>query len=199
MCEMWNRRYAESKFIYGIEPNVFFKEHLNRLSPGKLLLPGDGEGRNAAYAAKIGWEVDAFDYSEQAVVNAKAFFAAQNVAVNCYQASILEHPSCKENYQAVALLFLHLETKDRPVAHRFLADSLQKGGTLLMEVFSKKQLGRTSGGPQNEDLLYDLPDFEKDFPDFDILQLEEVEIHLAEGALHQGDAMVIRFAGRKKI
>lgn len=199
MSEIWNRRYAESKFIYGIEPNVFFKEHLNRLSPGKLLLPGDGEGRNAAYAAKIGWEVDAFDYSEQAVANAQAFFTAQNVDVNCYRSSILDQKPCPEKYQAVAVLYLHLHSADRNAAHRFLTDTLQKGGVLLMEVFSKKQLGRTSGGPQDEDLLYDLTEIEKDFSDFDILQLEEVEIHLAEGALHQGDAMVIRFAGRKKI
>jgi hypothetical protein len=36
-----------------------------------------------------------------------------------------------------------------------------------------------------------------DFPNFEIIQLEEKEIELNEGEYHQGKAKVIRFIGKK--
>ncbi len=195
---MWDQRYAESKYIYGEKPNLFFEEQLSLLTIGKILLPGEGEGRNATYAASIGWEVDAFDYSMQAVENAREFFAKNKVDVNMYQGSILDHIPVTEKYAVVALLYLHLTSKERLIAHRFVVDSLKPGGIVMMEVFSKNQLGRKSGGPKNDDLLYDIFEIKRDFETLEILVLEEVETHLSEGELHDGKAMVIRFVGRKR-
>lgn len=195
---MWDQRYAESKNIYGEKANAFFEEQLNLLCVGKMLLPGEGEGRNAAYAASKGWEVDAFDYSKQAVENAQVLFKKNKLDVNVYHGSILDHPSVSGKYDALALLYLHLPSRDRIIAHRFIADSLKPGGVVVMEVFSKRQIGRNSGGPQNEDMLYDISEIRRDFEEFDISVLEEVETHLSEGNLHNGKAMVVRFVGRKK-
>ena len=61
MKTFWDARYSSKEFVYGKEPNDFFASELNKLNPGKMLLPGEGEGRNAAYAASQGWSVDAFD------------------------------------------------------------------------------------------------------------------------------------------
>jgi len=67
MQEFWNNRYSEEGFAYGAEPNEFLKESLTALkSSGKLLLPAEGEGRNAVYAAQLGWHVTAFDFSSAA-------------------------------------------------------------------------------------------------------------------------------------
>ncbi len=195
---MWDQRYAESKYIYGEKANLFFVTQLHLLKSGRLLLPGEGEGRNAAYASCAGWKVDAFDYSKKAVENAKRFFAEQKVDVNMYTESILDHPSIEEKYDVAALLYLHLPSQKRFIAHRFVADSVKPGGVVLMEVFSKNQIVRKSGGPSNEDMLYDLSEIRRDFEEFDILQLEEVEIHLSEGKLHDGKAMVVRFVGKKR-
>ena len=60
----WDERYSTDEFIYGKEPNEFFRENLLKIRPGKLFLPGEGEGRNAVFAAKNGWTVDATDQSE---------------------------------------------------------------------------------------------------------------------------------------
>ena len=65
MKDFWNERYANEEFIYGTEPNDFFKQQLDKLQPGKLLLPAEGEGRNAVYAASKGWDVKAFDMSDK--------------------------------------------------------------------------------------------------------------------------------------
>ena len=43
--EMWDERYANENFVYGIEPNAFFKGELYKLKVGRLLLPAEGEGK----------------------------------------------------------------------------------------------------------------------------------------------------------
>ena len=64
--EFWNLRYGNEEFIYGEKPNKFFKEQLDKLKPASILLPAEGEGRNAVYAASRNWYVVAFDISENA-------------------------------------------------------------------------------------------------------------------------------------
>ena len=198
MKEHWNQRYAESKHIYGTRANLFFEEELAKLKPASILLPGDGEGRNSLHAAKQMWRVDAFDYSDQAVKNAKEFCNSQNVEVNFYLSSILDHENVKAKYNALGFFYLHLDSKDRPAAHQFITDSLKPGGVLIMEVFSKNQLGRNTGGPRNQDMLYSLTEIQNDFKEFEFILLEELEVELSEGELHNGKAMVIRCVGRKK-
>src|SRR5690625_7249446 len=61
--EFWNERYAQDEYIYGEEPNEYLRKKLSILSPGKILFPADGEGRNSVYAALKGWDSEAFDIS----------------------------------------------------------------------------------------------------------------------------------------
>ena len=63
MKHMWDDRYSTGQYIYGKESNGFFSTELRKRIPGRILLPGEGEGRNAVHAALSGWEVDAFDQS----------------------------------------------------------------------------------------------------------------------------------------
>lgn len=52
MKDFWNERYATDVYAYGTEPNAYFKACLDTIpKPGRLLLPAEGEGRNAVYAA----------------------------------------------------------------------------------------------------------------------------------------------------
>ena len=41
--EMWDQRYTEPEYVYGTNSNEFFKRKLDKLSPGKILLPAEGE------------------------------------------------------------------------------------------------------------------------------------------------------------
>jgi hypothetical protein len=38
MKEFWNARYSKDSFAYGKEPNEFFKQELEKLIQGKILL-----------------------------------------------------------------------------------------------------------------------------------------------------------------
>ena len=41
--DQWNSRYASAEYIYGEEPNQFFRAEIDKLNPGTILLPGEGE------------------------------------------------------------------------------------------------------------------------------------------------------------
>ena len=45
MKKLWEERYSEKVYIYGKEPNAFFRNEINKLPPGRILLLGEGEGR----------------------------------------------------------------------------------------------------------------------------------------------------------
>ena len=68
--DFWNNRYSNNETVYGYAANVFFKQFIDYHKAGSLLLPCEGEGRNAIYAAISGWHVTAFDFSEIAVAKA---------------------------------------------------------------------------------------------------------------------------------
>ena len=52
--QFWDERYQSEAYVYGKEPNAFFSTQLGRTAPGQMLLPGEGEGRNAVYASMKG-------------------------------------------------------------------------------------------------------------------------------------------------
>jgi cyclopropane fatty-acyl-phospholipid synthase-like methyltransferase len=78
----WEERFSSEEYVYGTDPNVFLKDQLTKLSPGRLLMLGEGEGRNAVYAAKMNWLVDAVDFSEQARLKALRLAAIEKVNIN---------------------------------------------------------------------------------------------------------------------
>tara|TARA_X000000950_G_scaffold260222_1_gene329392 strand:+ start:219 stop:527 length:309 start_codon:yes stop_codon:yes gene_type:complete len=82
MKEFWDARYAQETYVYGKEPNNYFKKTLNLLKPGKILLPAEGEGRNAVHAASLGWEVFAYDFSEFAYKKAMKLAREKEVSIN---------------------------------------------------------------------------------------------------------------------
>ena len=198
MKEMWEERYGRDEYAYGEEPNAFFKVRIDRLpAPGRLLLPAEGEGRNAVYAARRGWSVDAFDFSpagrEKALRLAERHGVRINYEVADYETAHIEPGA----YDAVALIFAHKPEHLRRAVHRKLASALKPGGHLFLEAYSKEQLAYGTGGPPNEQLLYALDDLREDFSTLDILELEQVEAEIHEGRYHTGLASVVRLVARR--
>ena len=196
----WDERYSSEEYVYGREPNQFFKEQIDKIAvPGKLLLPGEGEGRNAVYAAKLGWQVDAFDQSIKA--QEKALKLAEKYKVNInYSVTDLNNFSPDKNiYKAAAVIFVHLPPVERVELHKKLISSLTRGGIIILELFSKNQLGKESGGPQDISMLSSVEEIHNDFKDLKIILLEEKNLYLNEGDKHSGEASVVRFVGLKLV
>ena len=196
MKKFWNERYAEEGYAYGIHPNEFFSTRIGGLPPGSLLLPAEGEGRNAVYAAKLGWEVHAFDYSEAARKKAMKLARQSGVELDYRLAAYEEVEWPLHSFDCLALIFAHVPKEKRQEYHRKLVRYLKPGGTLILEGFSKAQIGRDSGGPKDPDMLFSKAELASDFRELAALLIEEAEVELDEGPFHRGKAMVIRLEGK---
>lgn len=194
--QFWNQRYSENETVYGAAPNLFFKLFIDLHKPGTILLPMEGEGRNAVYAAKKGWKVDAFDFSNIARDKAMAYAAAENVTINYKLQSTTQFRTAKQ-YDAVALIYAHVHPEERKVFHREIYNSIKPGGFLVLEAFAKEQMKLTSGGPKDEKWLYDAPTLCKDFQFLHIMNCEQKKIQLNEGEFHKGEAAVLRLTGQR--
>lgn len=194
--DFWNERYAEVPSAYGVLPNEFFKQELDKLTPKSLLLPAEGEGRNAVYALKKGWQVHAFDFSASAQQKALLLAKDQNVNLE-YQVINASAFKTHESYDVIALIYAHFPPNIRSDVHQRLLETLKPNGKIIFEAFSKAQLGKPSGGPKNPDMLFSIQDIRTEFRSVDFDVLEEKEIVLNEGRYHQGEASVIRFTAHK--
>ncbi len=195
MENTWDIRYSGKNFIYGKTPNVFFKSNIDELPKGKVLLPAEGEGRNAVYAAKQGWDVHAFDSSKVAKDKALSLAAENNVKID-YSINSFEDYLLKEDFFDVVGLF-YAHQKSHFEFHQKLIKGLKKNGLIILEAFTKQQLQYSSGGPKDEQMLYSVEELQKDFVGLSDLQIWEEEIMLSEGDGHKGKASVVRVIGRK--
>jgi len=197
MTNIWNERYSSEEYIYGIEPNIFFSEKLIQLKPGKILLPAEGEGRNAVFAAKKGWQVTAFDNSIEGQKKAFQLAEKEDVSISYLIDSYDSANLPFEYFDCIALIYTHMPPEKRTVYHQKLASFLRPGGFLILEGFSKNQLQYNSGGPKDYGMLFSVEELKSDFSDFSIIQIEETDTELKEGAYHDGKASVVRlFATR---
>lgn len=200
--ERWDERYSNDEFAYGIQPNNFLKQEIEKLDSGTILFPAEGEGRNAVFAAKLGWKVFAFDISKEG--KNKALQLAENNQVKIeYQVGELQSLNYKtEQFDAIALIYAHFPAEIKSSLHKMLNTYLRKGGIIIFEAFSKKHLNyvlknEKVGGPKDIASLFSIDEIQSDFNNYEILILEETEIELNEGLFHNGTGSVIRFVGRK--
>jgi cyclopropane fatty-acyl-phospholipid synthase-like methyltransferase len=199
MKEMWDQRFAGKDYFYGTEPNVFFREKLDSLTPGRLLLPAEGEGRNAVYAARTGWTVDAFDYSREGMKKALQLASVHEVSINYHLADINRHDFGNRIYDAVALVYVHLDPVNRPLFHKRVLNSLKPGGFLILEAFSLKQINNSTGGPKSPEMLYTREILKADFEGQELTYLEEVTFRNDEGPGHSGVSDLVRLFMKKPL
>ncbi len=124
MQDFWNERYAEEGFSYGKEPNEFLKLRLRGLSAGKVLFPAEGEGRNAVYAASLGWNAWAFDYSSSGRKKAMSLASERSVDLVYENFSYQELPNDWRDFDLIALIYAHMPDPLREEIHPRLADRL---------------------------------------------------------------------------
>ncbi len=192
----WDNRYSTTDYIYGIEPNEFLQQQLMLLSVGKLLLPGEGEGRNALWAAKNGWQVTAVDLSQVAQEKAMKLFSRNNVKVTYHIGNIMNLP-LEGQFNAIGLSYLHLPKElKRPFAQKMI-ELLAPKGAVILEMFHPNQIGNTSGGPKNPNLFVTPDELREYFRPLQIKSIETTELHLNEGTHHKGKAIAIRMVATK--
>jgi 2-polyprenyl-3-methyl-5-hydroxy-6-metoxy-1,4-benzoquinol methylase len=199
----WNDRYSKDEFAYGIQPNNYLKEQIEKLTVGTILFPAEGEGRNAIFAAKLGWTVSAFDISVEGKNKAIRLAETNNVTID-YQVGELQTLNyAAGQFDAIALIYAHFPADIKSRYHKTLDKYLRKNGIVIFEAFSKSHIDYIAknekvGGPKEIGMLFSMEELKSDFVNYEIIELVEKEIELNEGLFHKGKGSVIRFVGGKK-
>ena len=203
MKEFWDERYRAEGYSYGTQPNEFFKETLQKYQPtGKILLPAEGEGRNAIYAAKQGLQVYAFDTSPEGRKKALRLAAQEQVEIDYEVGDFFQLDLVNRQYDVIALIYAHFSPELLSKYHARLATLLKPGGLLILEGFSLGNLELRAadpriGGPPVPEMLFSVESIGNDFSVLEPVLLREELVQLNEGKYHNGEGKVIRFLGRK--
>jgi hypothetical protein len=197
MINAWDQRYATHPTVYGTLPNVFMASQLALRTPGTIYLPCDGEGRNGVWAAEQGWRVSTFDASEVGIQKSRALADQRGVEIHAMVGDAMTVDP-REQFDVVALVFAHMPPLVRGDFHRRAWSWVKPGGLLLVEGFHKDQLGLTSGGPRDIDMLFSETTLPEDLGDDALVQwCARCEQVLDEGPFHQGFGVTCQWIIRK--
>lgn len=197
-AEFWDTRYAADTYAYGTRPNRGLEAIEPTLPRGaRVLLPGDGEGRNSVWLAQRGHSVLAVDMAAEGLRKAGRLAADAGVAIEVLQADLAEWFPPDSEFDALVLVFVHLPPQIRRAAHRRLLAALKPGGLLFLEGFERSHAGLPGGGPRDPAWLFDAETLREDFAGCTQLSFEVLDTHLDEGPFHQGRARVLRAHGQR--
>jgi SAM-dependent methyltransferase len=201
-AQFWDQRYGQEEYVYGSTPNEFYKKWIDKLVPGKAFFPAEGEGRNAVYAAQLGWQVLAIDQSEMGKRKALDLALSKQVQIEYLVADLEAIDLSDRTFDLIVLIYAHLHDSIRRTIHQKLADRLNPGGHVILEAFSKQHppyqlLNPAVGGPRELAYLYDEAEIVSDFSGLKPIYQATEEIELSEGAYHAGKGSVVRFVGKK--
>ena len=196
----WNDKFSKVDYLYGLDPNEFIASNIDLMKDKKrVLCLGEGEGRNAIFLAKEGFEVTAIDASDVGLDKLKYRASQDFLDIHCINMDLNNWEMIlneDEKYDVIVASYLHMFEQDRNSLFNKIEQNLKSGGYFIAEFFSKEQLNYNSGGPKALDLLYDLNDFDEVFTTFE-KKITKQLVHLNEGVGHQGEASVIRVIVKK--
>ncbi|MFN8125677.1 MAG: class I SAM-dependent methyltransferase [Candidatus Nanopelagicales bacterium] len=131
MEQLWDERYADSGTVWSGEPNEALVVEARSMVPARALDVGCGEGADAVWLARQGWDVTALDISGVAVRRAEQAADAAGVKVRFLHSGLVEAQLPAAGYEFVAALYpAFMMTADHE-AERALLAAVAPGGTLL--------------------------------------------------------------------
>ncbi|MGW3091543.1 class I SAM-dependent methyltransferase [Streptomyces sp. NPDC001108] len=86
----WDNRYADRQQLWSGRPNGALVAEVAELAPGRVLDVGCGEGADAVWLARGGWEVTALEVSGVALERAAGHARDAGVAVRWVHAALTE-------------------------------------------------------------------------------------------------------------
>ena len=150
----WDSRYRAADLVWGGEPNRFVAAEFVGEAPGRALDLAAGEGRNAIWLARAGWQVTAVDFSAVAVDRGQHLAEREGLTVDWVVADVREYQPAPRAFDAVVVAYLHLPADDlRPVLAR-AAQAVAAGGRILVVGHDLTNIADGIGGPPDPAVLY---------------------------------------------
>ena len=192
----WDRRYGATDLVWTAEPNRWLVAEAAGLPPGRALDLGCGEGRNAVWLARQGWQVTAVDFSPVALAKGRRLAAGSGgPAVDWVEADVRTYRPEPAAYDLVLLAYVHLPEPDRGAVHRAAARAVAPGGVLLVVGHDTTNLRDGVGGPQDPAVLFTPADVVGNLASVDGLEVERAErvlrpVPMPDGERQAVDALV---------
>jgi 2-polyprenyl-3-methyl-5-hydroxy-6-metoxy-1,4-benzoquinol methylase len=166
--EDWDRRYAEAELVWSVGPNRFLVEEVESLQPGRALDLACGEGRNAVWLARRGWDVVAVDFSQVAVAKARRRAAHEGVSIELVCADLLQYEPAREAFDLVVILYLQIPAAERRIVLARAAAAVAPGGTFLLVGHDTTNLADGTGGPRDPEVLYTPDEIAGELPGLEV-------------------------------
>jgi SAM-dependent methyltransferase len=189
----WNRRYQEKDIPWSDEPNRFLVEEAGSLEPRRALDVACGAGRNAVWLAEKGWEVDAVDFSDVAIEQARSLGGARNVDVNWIVADIeRDWAPVERAYDLVIVFYLQVPLESMRRVIRRCAAAVAPDGTFLLVGHDLENLDKGHGGPWNPDVLYTPDDVVSELSGLEVLEADRRlrPVETEDGTVNAIDCLV---------
>ena len=186
----WDARYGATDRVWSGNPNPQLVREVADLSPGLALEAGCGEGADAHWLARRGWQVSALDVSAVALArgaeHAGPEFAGR---ITWRQADLLAWEPEPDRYDLVTAHFMQLPSALRDPLFAALAASVAPGGTLLIVGHDLSDLGTALPRHGDPDMFFTAEQVAGK------LEADRWEIVVAEArprtAVHEGQEITI--------
>ncbi len=164
----WNSKYAAKDCLVDIEPCSWLKNNQHFLTgKGNALDIAMGEGRNALFAASLGYNVLGIDISDVGIERAEKLSHEKGITIQTRIAD-LDSYSLPENEFDLIMCFYFLNRDLFPQIRK----GLKSGGFLLFETFNVDYLKYSSF---KKEWVLDHNELIKEFIDLHILNYREVD------------------------
>ncbi len=151
--ERWDAMYDRRDRVFSGDPNGVLVTETAGLPPGRALDAGCGEGADALWLARRGWQVTAADVSGVALRRAAATAPADiRDRVSWVRTDLLATPPPAGAFDLVSVHYFPLVRRPGHAALRGLLDAVAPGGTLLFATHALADLPpRSREGPAPAD------------------------------------------------
>lgn len=171
----WDKKFSGDEYLYGKAPAKFLSENYSYIPlAGKVLDVGMGEGRNAVFLARKGYNITGVDISAVAVRKSRRLAAEYGIRINTVVSSMEDFKTPKESYDAI-LVFYYVDKK----LNKKLLEWLKPGGLLIYESHTKRQKSVPGNEKYEDKYLLKEKELLTMFPSLRVLKYEE-PLHLSE-------------------
>lgn len=184
--EMWNRNLTAEQPRFNTDPNAFLVAMTKGRKPGTALDVGMGQGRNAIYLAKQGWDVTGFDPADRALARAQELAAKDGVKIKTVLATSESFDFGKEKWDLILISY----AGGRDVRKQVI-ESLKPGGLIIVEGFHHDA---TKGSSIGGGVVFQTNELLTLFTGFRVLQYEDAQ---AKADFGPGQTRVVRLLAQK--